>query len=397
MKKLNIIIPTVLITIVIIAIGLLSVAKIQIRLYSNGWSCYENGPCAEIGDWRRYQREQNIKAIAVEGNKIWVGTENGLVCMDKATGEMKHYRYPNSGLPDYHIKCIAIENSTKWIGTRYGLAKFDGVGWIIYTETEPKFPGAKTQTNRIKTLLPSDEINSIVVKNSTKWIATVCGLAKFCDTVWTVYNADNLGLASSRKRSSLDFFAIALEDSIIWGGTKKGLARLDGAKWTIYDKDNSGLPDNHVTAIAIEDSVKWIGTLGYGLAKFDGINWTVYNTKNSQLPNDWIKSIAIEDSIKWIGTHSRLVKFDGINWTLYNEKNSKLPSNHINVIVVDGSTKWIGTRAGLARFDGAKWTVYNTSSLGWFYRFICYNKMKKSKKYEDKMNRLSEKYGRLKN
>lgn len=404
MKNLKIIIPTVIITIVVLAVCYYAVRVFLLGLYATREDCFVDGPCIESGAWTCYRQEQNVKAIAVEGNNLWVGTEGGLVCMDKTTGKKTRYKYPKSGLPDHCINSIAVEGNIKWIGTRYGLAKFDGDRFIVYKDTlhsRSKRYNLPPQKNIIKSLLPSDGINAVMTYGSTKWIATDCGLAKFRDTTWTVYDANNFPF--HKKGYYVKFPATTIEDSILWvefeDHYENKLAKLDGTNWTLC----SALPENNnieAAAMAVEkDSSSptgrqiWVGTRT-GLAKFDGKDWTVYNTQNSKLPNNWITAIAVEGHTKWIGTHQRFVKFDGKNWTVYDEKNSKLPSNNVNVILIDGSVKWLGTRAGLVKLDGEKWTVYDMSSTRGIYKIICSHKMKKSKKYEDRMNRLSEEYGK---
>ncbi len=244
-------------------------------------------------EWINYTTGKYIRAIEVENNIIWGGTQGGLVSIDETTGETIFYNKANSGLPDNQINSIVIDNlGNKWIGTyQGGLAKFDGSSWTVY--------------NSQNSGLPNSEITSIAV--------------------------DNLGN--------------------MWIGTYQGdLAKFDGSNWTVYNSQNSGLPNSEITSIVIDNlGNKWIGTVQGGLVKFDGSNWTVYNTANSGLSDNRIIDIAIDNNNnKWIGTYQGgLVKFDGSNWTNYNLWNSRLPNNFVRDIAIDEvGNKWISTNGG---------------------------------------------------
>lgn len=123
---------------------------------------------AQNPQWLNYTNGDNIKALAEEGNNIWVGTEGGLVKLDKTTGNQTFYNKSNSGLPDNVVLSIAIDqNGTKWIGTKGGLVEFDGTNWSTY--------------NTSNSGLPNNTVTEITIdENGTKWIGTLYrGLAVF--------------------------------------------------------------------------------------------------------------------------------------------------------------------------------------------------------------------------
>ncbi|MEN3039522.1 MAG: two-component regulator propeller domain-containing protein, partial [Candidatus Kryptonium sp.] len=138
-------------------------------------------------EWVNLIRAVNVTAIAEEGNYIWVGTNGGLVRIDKTTGSTTFYNKANSGLPDNYILAIAIDGQgNKWIGTYYrGVARFDGTNWVVYNESNSG--------------LPNNEVTSIAIDGQgNKWIGTNGGgVARFDGTNWTVYNSSNSGLRSN--------------------------------------------------------------------------------------------------------------------------------------------------------------------------------------------------------
>ena len=83
-------------------------------------------------EWISYSSGKIIRATAIEGDSIWVGTNGGLVKLNKLTGETIFYNKSNSGLPDNDVISIAIDESgNKWIGTiGGGLAVFNEGGVV---------------------------------------------------------------------------------------------------------------------------------------------------------------------------------------------------------------------------------------------------------------------------
>ncbi|MEN3039757.1 MAG: two-component regulator propeller domain-containing protein [Candidatus Kryptonium sp.] len=75
-------------------------------------------------EWVNFTYGNDVYAVALEGNYVWVGTVGGLVRFDRTTGAMTFYNKANSGLPDNYVFSIAIDGQgNKWIGTRRGLDK----------------------------------------------------------------------------------------------------------------------------------------------------------------------------------------------------------------------------------------------------------------------------------
>lgn len=173
------------------------------------------------------------------------------------------------------------------------------------------------------------------------------GHSTFSQTnAWTQYDMNNSGLPNNSVR------CIAFEnDSTAWIGTDFGLAKFSSGVWTIYNTFNSGLGNNDIRSIAIDTNhVKWIGTFANGISVFNDTTWTIFNTMNSPLPDDFVRSLAIDQkNTKWIGTLGGLAKIDSTNsWNIYTMWNSVLGSNNIASIFVNPNTndKWVGTVNG---------------------------------------------------
>lgn len=361
----------------------------KLRRSQNYWN---NQTDLKSGQWKRGTLLYKIALSVVFSCNIFT--------LQLQAQQVRIFNTDNSGLPNNDVTSIAIDaQGNKWFGTYDGqVAKFDGINWTVYNNTN--------------SILPANyPITSIVIdKQNNKWIGTYLsyyyanepvigtngGLIKFDDSNWTIYNSTNSGLPSN------SISAISVDSAgNKWIATRKGLAKFDDTNWTIFNEANSGLPDNIITAIKIDESGnKWIGTNngavikldetnrvvskffpkineitsiaidnqgnkwvggtsdwnfglnGGGLAVFDDESWSVYNSTNSELPYNSITAIAIDkQGNKWMGTYlpelffyGGIVKFDGTNWVFYDGTNSVLPEDYIYSIVIDDyGNKWFGT------------------------------------------------------
>ncbi|MDA3844053.1 MAG: hypothetical protein PF588_06770 [Candidatus Kapabacteria bacterium] len=92
--------------------------------------------------WVQYTHGDYARAIAEEGDFLWIGTNGGLVKIHKTTSEKTFYNTYNSGLPSNNIKAIAIDRQgNKWIVTIIGgVAKYDGTNWTVYDSGNSGIP-----------------------------------------------------------------------------------------------------------------------------------------------------------------------------------------------------------------------------------------------------------------
>lgn len=162
------------------------------------------------------------------------------------------------------------------------------------------------------------------------------------------------------KSCTKHFFALLIFTLIL---TAKNPAQINNV-WTNLTGNN-----NHVSSLALEDSLLWAGTFGE-LVKFNlktGIK-EFFNASNSGLSVNFVQSIFIDhNKNKWFATHNGgLIKYDGSKWTLFHENNSGLPDNFINSIAEDKKGNiWIATMyGGIARYDGSTFQVFTKKEIG---------------------------------
>ena len=309
--------------------------------------------------WTTYTMDDGLASdvvlsIAVDGNYMWFGTNNGVTVFDGQNWTT--YDMSNSELVFNRVQAIAIDaEGNKWFGTSKGVSMLDD-GGTPHNMTDDTWTNYTTLPGGLK----SNKISAVAVDQAGNiWFGTKVegfpdkdgyGVCKFHEGQCTVYLED----------SAIN--AIAVDNSgNVWVGTDwDGAYKFDGNNWTPYNKYNSGLASNHIRAIAIEGGdVKWFGgciinetsycphvvCVNGVVSRFDGGWGHLYPPAGmtvTAIGIDWERN-------KWFGTkYEGINKFDGNNWTLYNTSNvPELKSNAITSIAVDNEGNvWFGTTGG---------------------------------------------------
>lgn len=349
--------------------------------------CYAQNP-----EWINLTNGDQVSAIVSSGNDLWIGTDGGLVKLNKTTEELTFYNRANANLPDNHMRTLAIDSAGYlWIGTQYsGIGKFDGSTCQVF--------------NTKNSHLPHDQWNVEIEVDpeGNIWIGSLWYLSKYNGTDWKIYETGNplsayfsindimfdkhgtqwiaaswgLGqiiggnLLQQYEGLNEELYCLEVDNNNnIWIGTNgKGLIKYDGSTKTFFDTINSPIPSNIIFDMKLDSKGNlWLAT-PEGLVKYDGTEWIIYNTESSELPENFIYSIEIDEKdVIWIGTRSNgLIKFDGVNWKRYKLSNSILPSNAIYSITFDSKDNaWIGTAGKtLLNFDRTSWVLLDTSNSG---------------------------------
>ncbi len=300
---------------------------------------------AQTESWRVYNTtnsglpDDNVYALAVQGNITWIGTANGLARFDGSTWSV--YDTSNTPLSDALITALAVDrDGAVWAGTvRSGVARFDGVTWSVY--------------NIANGALRNNTVHGIAIDSAGRpWVTTDSGMATLrADGGWDTYTEDNSGIGHAHARG----IAIA-PDGTKWLGVFNlfnFIGRLisfddNGDHWSYYRLDEAGMQSASPDAIAIDQhGVQWVGTAGGGLGRFENGTWTVYNLANSGIPSNGVLDVTLEGDVKWLGTGSGLARFDGTTWKVYRNSSSGLPDNSVYAVAIDAAGDvWAGTGGG---------------------------------------------------
>jgi len=313
-------------------------------------NCY-----SQENNWINYiSGGRQIYSIVEDESFMWVGTDIGLVRVNKYDHQIKLYD-KTTGLPYNGISSLLFDlNKNLWIGTGdmsggCGLVKFDGSNFEVFNTDN-----SGLYSNRIQSL-EIDGKNNIWIGNGGSYKTDYGCLTKYDGNAWTTYNAQNSTLTDTYVHFIKEI------DSTLWIGTEGGIITYNGLDWN-YLKPRA----YHYNCIAIDSSNNlWIGQ-AIGLLKFDGTAWTEYDS--SLVGRQEVLSLEVDKSNNlWIGTHYGLIKYDGVNWTKLNTDNSGLPAQQVTTIKADNSNnKWIGTfdwnnNGGLSKYDENSWTKIQTS------------------------------------
>jgi ligand-binding sensor domain-containing protein len=261
----------------------------------------------------------------------------------------------NSGLPNNSVRCIAFENdSTAWIGTDFGLAKFNNGVWTIF--------------NTVNSGIGNNDIRSIAIdSNDVKWIGTFAnGISVFNDTIWTIYNTFNSSLPDDFVRSlAID------QNNTKWIGTLGGLAKIDSANnWSVYTMWNSVLGSNNIACIFVNPITndKWVGTVNGGLLLIEkDTNLTSFTIQNSGIPDNTILGIDMDANQNfYLATPANglAVKLSGFGWLTYNLVSSNIPTASLTSVALDALDQpWAGTNThGLLYKNGSNFVKYDTTN-----------------------------------
>ena len=284
---------------------------------------------------------------------IWVGTDNGLVELDKDLNIVKSYQDAIGDSDVYNVYDDSKGNI--WVCTLdNGLFKIN--------LDDKRVENYKNNNSKIS--IPSNNVRDIISDSEGKlWIATDKGLCTF-DYEREEFITYNKKLYQSNSLIDDEIFCLLKDSSgLIWIGTYSGISRFNpNSNFTHFKLDP--YEDNSISGNVIhgiyedDDKTLWIGTNESGVNIINGESIKHLNKENSNIVSDLIEDITGFKNYIFIGTNeglSVLVKNDKTakNYTITNYTTKDgLPSNKIRSLFIDSKGYlWIGTNKGLAILD----------------------------------------------
>ena len=284
---------------------------------------------------------------------IWVGTDNGLVELDKDLNIVKSYHDTIGDSDVYNVYDDSKGNI--WVCTLdNGLFKIN-----LDDKSVENY-----KNNNSKRSIPSNNVRDIISDSEGKlWIATDKGLCTF-DYEREEFITYNKKLYQSNSLIDDEIFCLLKDSSgLIWIGTYSGISRFNpNSNFTHFKLDP--YEDNSISGNVIhgiyedDDKTLWIGTNKSGVNIINGESIKHLNKENSNIVSDLIEDITGFKNYIFIGTNeglSVLVKNDKTakNYTITNYTTKDgLPSNKIRSLFIDSKGYlWIGTNKGLAILD----------------------------------------------
>jgi ABC-type branched-subunit amino acid transport system substrate-binding protein len=262
---------------------------------------------------------QKILCVAVNGDQVWAGTENGLVLIEG--GRIQRVFGPDDGLAGRVVTAIAVDRyrGYVWIATFGGLSRYSGGQLSNYTS--------------LASGLANDIVYDVAVVGNYVWATTAAGISRL-DTLtgeWSIFSEASaplgapqaVGIAAGAEKI---YFAI-------WGGGVLSYAPAT-ARWI------------HLSEPTTQPS------LGTGVAGHDFVTSVAYDGGTNAL---------------WVASHFGILKFHGGKWRHYIEASSGLPTDYVNAVHSRGGVLWVCTDRGLVYLDSETntWITYrNADSNG---------------------------------
>jgi len=265
--------------------------------------------------------DDKVLSVAVDGDRVWAGTENGLVLVEK--GKVERVFQVKDGLPHRVVAGLAVDKNTGdlWIATFGGLSRYSGGEFKNYTN------------------LTSGLANDIV-------------------------------------------YAAAIQGEFVWAATTAGISRLNTrtGEWSIFNEKNAPMHEPWSYGIAVSDTKVYFAVWGGGVLEYDiaGGYWKPYNDpdgemeivlfRNQGLIHDIVSGIAYNPATKmfWASTYFGLSGYDGRNWHNYLSTDSGLASDFVNAPKSRGNEVWACTDKGLSNLDFSTgtWVTYRPTVDG---------------------------------
>jgi len=329
---------------------------------SDGFIRYQ--PEAENSD--RLKNRNILKLFASqEGSKniLWMGTYlNGLHKIDLKSGQIKNFLAQSKNTADRVRSSVydihpgnGLSGNILWLGTYNGL-------YCLNTENE-QFTHFKYKSGN-PTSLKSNYIEAVYSDQSgIVWVGSDRGVSKLNPHR---SNFINIGQNSTAKNNLINktVFAVCVTNidnrDVLWIGTSDGLHKYDRKSGYTslleHDpQDVNSLSSNSIFSILksrhSEREFLWIGTIN-GLNKVDPVTGKIkrYFIPNMKAPANWIWSLAEDESgLIWVGTQETSIHcFNPVD-----EKFTRYSGYRPVYSLLFDSTGnlWTGLKAGLRKIN----------------------------------------------
>lgn len=235
-----------------------------------------------------------VYSLAVDGERLWVGTDRGLFGL--TDGEVV-YRHPApEGDSDFAVFDIEpVENGPVWLGTTSGLWRLDGDD--LTSVSMPDAAGSR--------------VTALRWEPEGLWVGTDVGL--FRHSGGQIREAS--GVPAAARTAEINGMSRGVHGDL-WIATDLGMLRgREAGRFELLDADN-GLanPLSH-TVFRDREGLLWIGQ-DEGLTKWVPRPFAAYTTRHGLLGN-FVRSITQDDQGRlWLGTRMgfQIVPFEDGDW-----------------------------------------------------------------------------------
>jgi ligand-binding sensor domain-containing protein len=311
----------------------------------------------------------HIFAVKADSSNVWVGSEDGLACIDKKTLKIKSWK-EEDGLPWRVVSALDINPNTGelWIGLfGGGLARFSG--------------GRFDHWHQLNSGLVNDVVYGVAVEHDNIWAATTAGASRF-NTVtgeWSIYTEKNApmeeiwnyGVSYNDGKVYLGIWGSGVLEFDIATETWKDYLDPDGEMEIDLYRDD-GIVHVITTGTSYIDGILWVSTY-FGMSRYDGRHWRGLYSHETGLPSDFGNAVKGRNANEaWYATDKGLgvlADFPSDTWITYTmdpnthrgqavvsrnkeilevvDMPKSIPHNYALWTEFDANDVWVGTSKGL--------------------------------------------------
>ncbi len=286
--------------------------------------------------------EENITAMALDGDRIWFGGEDtyrgpvrGITRYHPPTGTWKYFESDQIvGLDDVRISTILPDSANVWFGTWGGLVRYTRKWgqWLTY-HLSRRHPGPVTALAR---------------DGNRLWIGSGTGLSVLD------LKADTLRTVEGSERFAIRTLEVGPE--FIWAGTHLGLyrcARRD-VTWKPV-RSLEGHTKSPISALFVRQGEIWAAAEAPPALLYrskSGNTWERFPL--SEVRGSRKVAIAADTSRVWVATDQGAFRLDIARklWKHYTRFDG-LIHDRVHTVLLDGDYVWFGTAEGASRFHWA--------------------------------------------
>jgi ligand-binding sensor domain-containing protein len=263
-----------------------------------------------------------------------------------------------NGMPDGKVFSVAVDGDRVWAGTESGLVLIEKSKVVKVYTTADGLP------NRVVTGIALDQ------KTGDLWLATFGGVSQLSGGKFQNYKSLTTGLANDIV------YAVAIQGDFVWAATTAGISRFNKrtGEWSIVSERTAPMHEPWSYGIAVTDDKVYFAVWGGGVLEYDvaGDYWKPYTDpdgemelvlfKNQGLIHDIVSNISYNNDTHmfWASTYFGMSGYDGHNWYNYLSTDSGLASDFINATQTRGNDVWACTDKGLSylNFKANTWVTY---------------------------------------
>lgn len=198
--------------------------------------------------WRTFTtnhtRAKKVVSMAVDGDSVWVGSEQGLSLLDMQTGAWKAFYSVADGLSGNFVQSILVRPDSLWVGTNGGISRLQKgqCAWKNYSTKEGLFPG---------------EIKSLVAVGQGIWAGSTDGAVMEYDAASDCWK--KIEATDPLKNGGIHFITVTSEKAFICRDNGVSVYDFAAGLWESLTAAD-GLLSSTVFYAAQDKEAVWFGT-----------------------------------------------------------------------------------------------------------------------------------------